>query len=226
MKAGLTMIADRHTYLGSISQNLAKQWPDNDTVDIVCHGHSVPAGYFVTPMVNTFEAYPHLLHVLLKERFPYSVINVIVTAIGGENAERGAARIESGVLCHQPKVITIDYALNDRGISLQTAETAWKSMIEAALKQDCHVILMTPTWDKNYYELNDEWKKLVAHTEQVRRLAETYAVGLVDSFRIFEQHLEQGGNLEDLLSQINHPSKLGHTLVAEQLAAWFPEIGA
>jgi len=220
------MIADRHTYLDFISQNLAKQWPDNDTVDIVCHGHSVPAGYFVTPMVNTFEAYPHLLHVLLKERFPYSVINVIVTAIGGENAERGTARFESGVLCHKPKVITIDYALNDRGISLQTAETAWKSMIEAALKQDCRVILMTPTWDKNYYELNDEWKKLVAHTEQVRRLAETYAVGLVDSFRIFEQYLEQGGNLEDLLSQINHPSKLGHTLVSEELAAWFPEIGA
>lgn len=218
------MIADRRTYLSAISQNLAKQWPDNDTVNIVCHGHSVPAGYFVTPVVNPFEAYPHLLHVMLKERFPFSVINVIVTAIGGENALKGAARFQSEVLSHQPRVLTLDYALNDRGLSLQAAETAWKSMIEEALAASCPIILMTPTWDKNYYEQNEEWTKLVTHTEQVRRLAESYSVGLVDSFRIFEQYIEQGGNLEDLLSQINHPSKLGHTLVAEALAAWFPSV--
>ncbi|MEK5235702.1 hypothetical protein NST99_08380 [Paenibacillus sp. FSL L8-0470] len=31
------------------------------TLNIVCHGHSVPSGYFATPIVDTFHAYPHLL---------------------------------------------------------------------------------------------------------------------------------------------------------------------
>ena len=50
------------TYLEAIRGMLAKQWPDNRTVNLVCHGHSVPAGYFATPFVNTFEAYPCLLY--------------------------------------------------------------------------------------------------------------------------------------------------------------------
>ena len=33
-------------------------------------GHSVPAGYFAIPFVDTFNAYPHLLHLGLKQRFP------------------------------------------------------------------------------------------------------------------------------------------------------------
>lgn len=36
-------------YLSPIIDELAKRWPDNRTVNIVCHGHSVPSGYFATP---------------------------------------------------------------------------------------------------------------------------------------------------------------------------------
>lgn len=75
--------ADRQIYLANLVALLNSRWPDNRTVHIVCHGHSVPAGYFQTPVVESFNAYPHLLHVRLKERHPWSVINVIVTAIGG-----------------------------------------------------------------------------------------------------------------------------------------------
>ena len=79
-------------YLDDLLNTMAKRWPDNRTVTIVCHGHSVPSGYFATPFVDPFSAYPHLLHRMIKERFPYAVVNVIVTAIGGENAVSGAAR--------------------------------------------------------------------------------------------------------------------------------------
>ena len=58
------------------------------------------------------------------------VINVIVTAIGGENSESGAARFATDVLCHKPDVVTIDYALNDRDLGLVRAEQAWRQMIE------------------------------------------------------------------------------------------------
>jgi hypothetical protein len=61
-------------------------------VNLVFHGHSVPAGYFKTPHVDTLNAYPAQLQRLLKERFPTVVLNSIVTAIGGEDSVRGAAR--------------------------------------------------------------------------------------------------------------------------------------
>ena len=102
-------IANPNTYLRDKIDILNQHWPDNRTINIVCHGHSVPAGYFATPMVDTFNAYPHLLHHALKKRFPFAVINVIVTAIGGEGSETGVARFAEEVLCHRPDVITIDF---------------------------------------------------------------------------------------------------------------------
>ena len=53
-------MADRQTYLHDICAIMAAEWPGNRTVNIVCHGHSVPAGYFKTPVVDTFNAYPFL----------------------------------------------------------------------------------------------------------------------------------------------------------------------
>ena len=121
--------ADAKTYLREVSSELRKQWPATRAVNIVCHGHSVPAGYFKTPVVDTFNAYPHLLHKKLKERFPYAVCNVIVTAIGGEASDTGARRFEKDVLAHKPDVVLVDYALNDRRLGLEKAKAAWTSMI-------------------------------------------------------------------------------------------------
>ena len=81
-------VADPADYLKSLTAEMTKHWPRNRTINVVCHGHSVPAGYFKTPLVDSLNAYPHLLHAALKKRFPNAVINVIVTAIGGETSTR------------------------------------------------------------------------------------------------------------------------------------------
>lgn len=214
-------IANNTSYLEKISDELAKQWPGNQTINIVCHGHSVPSGYFATPYVDTFHAYPYLLHRILKERFPYAVLNVIVTAIGGENAEQGAERFERDVLIHAPKVLTIDYGLNDRQISLKASEKAWREMIEKTQKADVGVILLTPSWEQSYFKKNDEWKLLVQHSEQIRGLASEYGVGLADTFGEFMRYVDQGGEAQDLLSHINHPSYVGHQIIATAISRWF-----
>jgi hypothetical protein len=214
--------ADKSTYLENIISLLKQEWPDNRTVNIVCHGHSVPAGYFKTPAVNTFNAYPHLLHKALKERYPYAVINVIVTAIGGENSEKGAQRFERDVLSCQPDLLLIDYALNDRGIGLERAKVSWTAMIEKALSISSKIILLTPTADKraNYDDPEDP---LFLHAAQIRELAKEYGVGKADSYAAFESYLIEGGQLDELMSQVNHPNRKGHELVVKELLHWFPE---
>lgn len=215
------MAAQQITYLHDLCDELAKHWPDNRTVNIVCHGHSVPSGYRCTPYVDPFHSYPHLLHRLVKERFPYAVVNVIVTAIGGENSAQGARRFESDVLCHKPDLITIDYALNDRQISLAEAEASWRSMIERALERKIKVILLTPSWEQSIFTGSEDWNTLIKHTEQVRRLAAEYEVGLSDTFRSYERYIQNGGSPQDLLSHVNHPSNLGHEIIAQDLSRWF-----
>ncbi len=216
--------ADKERYLIEVIQAFLQPWPGNRMVNIVCHGHSVPAGYFTTPIINSLHAYPHLLYVELKERFVHAAINVIVTAIGGENSEQGAARFVDEVLCHRPDVVTIDYALNDRDMGLARAETAWRTMIEAALAREIKVILLTPTHDLLTVRRGEpKWAvELPKHAEQVRRLATEYGVALADSDAAFQRYLDQGGELSDLLSHINHPNHAGHQLVTRELLRWFP----
>jgi len=214
--------ATPEVYLAGVVAQLSLDWPSNRTVSIICHGHSVPAGYARTPEVRMLDAYPNLLHEGLCRRFPHAVQNVIVTAIGGEQSEQGAARFERDVLSLRPDVVTIDYALNDRSIGLARAEAAWRKMIEGCLAKKIPVILLTPTMDLKA-KLEDPDDPLNRQAAQIRRLAAEYHVGLVDSLAQFRKYAHAGGQLKDVMAQGNHPNRKGHELVAPELLKWFPE---
>ena len=220
-QAGTPALADPKTYLAGVCRELTKSWPANRTIRIVCHGHSVPAGYAHTPSVHPFDAYPFLLHVGLNQRFPHAVVSIMVTAIGGENSEQGARRFRRDVLSLRPDVVTIDYALNDRAIGVARSEKAWRAMIEMALAAHCKIILLTPTGDLSAH-LDDPNDPLNRQAELIRRLAREYHTGLVDSLAAFQDYIRQGGKLANLMAQVNHPNRQGHELVAAQLLKWFP----
>lgn len=214
-------VADPETYLAEFARLARVDWPQNRTLNVVCHGHSVPSGYFQTPEISTHESYPHLLHVALARKYSHAVINVIVTAIGGETAEKGAVRFAHDVLPHRPDVITIDYALNDRGDGLERARRAWSTMIVQAHAAKIPVLLLTPTPDQAA-SLTDPAEILVQHAAQVRALAAEFGVGLVDSYAVFGQKVAGGAKLADLMSSGNHPNGVGHALVAAEVMKWFP----
>lgn len=212
--------AEPSSYLAGIKKELTKEWPGNRTINLVFHGHSVPAGYFKTPVVNTFDSYPYLLLKELKDLYPHAVINVICTAIGGENSSEGAKRFERDVLVHKPDVLFIDYALNDMGIGLEQSKEAWEEMISKALKEDIKVILLTPSPDQrvDMLEPNNE---LDQHTEQIKDLAKHHGTALVDSNDVFKCQVQNGDLLSDYMSQVNHPNKKGHQLIATELMRYF-----
>ena len=213
-------IANPSDYLYDIKTELKKKWPKNRTITLVFHGHSVPAGYFKTPIVNTLESYPYQLLKELKALYPYAVINIINTSIGGENSISGEKRFESDVLVHNPDVIFIDYALNDRGIGLEKSYEAWDRMISKALKEEIKIILLTPSPDQsvNILEPNNE---LEQHTEQIKQLSKENGIGLIDSYEIFKNKVVLGDSISIFMSQVNHPNKKGHQLIANEIIKYF-----
>ncbi len=213
-------VADRDSYLSDIVAELGKRWPESRTLNLVFHGHSVPAGYARTPAVNTLQAYPHRVLCGIKDRYATAVVNVITTAIGGEQSEQGAARFEAEVLTHRPDVLFIDYALNDRTIGLERSEKAWRSMIEAALARGVKVILLTPTPDLSE-DIRSDAAPLGAYAQMIRRLAAEYHVGLADSYACFRAKADAGEKMSSFMSQVNHPDARGHAVVAEEILRWF-----
>ena len=208
------------TYLSAIRQELERKWPQNRTVNLVFHGHSVPAGYFKTPVVNTLESYPFLVLKGVKERYPHAVVNSIVTSIGGEDARQGAARFTNEVLCHRPDVLFIDYALNDQRIGRDASLEAWTRMIVAALERKTKVILMTATPDQRV-DILDKGTLLQQLCDQIVGLARTHKVGIVDSYKLFQNISTSGGKISDYMSQVNHPNGKGHQLVADAILGYF-----
>jgi acyl-CoA thioesterase-1 len=212
--------AQSNDYLKDIKEELLKKWPQNRTINLVFHGHSVPTGYFRTPEVRTFESYPFLLLKGLKEQYPNAVINVITTSIGGENSTQGQKRFKGEVLNHKPDVLFIDYALNDRKIGLEKAGKNLEKMIHSALKKDIKVILMTPSPDITVDLLKPD-NELELFTKQIIALAEEYKIGVVDSYGLFKHLIEEGKDIKTFMAQSNHPNEKGHQLIADGMMAYF-----
>lgn len=207
-------------YCNEVRQELKKKWPNNSTVNLVFHGHSVPSGYTNTPYVMTLQAYPQQVLGAIKEIYPYAVVNSITTAIGGENAEQGAKRFKQEVLSHRPDVLFIDYALNDRNIGLEKAKKAWEKMIKEAQKQNIPVILLTPTPDLTEDILDDN-SLLEQHSRQIRSLAQKYNTGLADCYANFKAKAKDGDSLKTYMSQSNHPNAKGHHVVTKLILDYF-----
>ncbi|SFD30503.1 SGNH/GDSL hydrolase family protein [Spirosoma endophyticum] len=211
--------ADSATYLATVKTELNMVWPKNRTINLVFHGHSVPAGFWHDHEVHTLESYPNLVLTKLKTLYPYAVINVIVTAIGGENAIKGQTRFEQDVLIHRPDVLFIDYALNDRFSEIDKIKEAWEKMIQSALAKNVNVILMTPSPDQRL-DILDLKNPLEPHVQQIHELAEKYHVGLADPYSQFKQ-IAKRGELKNYMSHVNHPNKKGHEVIANEVMNWF-----
>ncbi len=212
--------ADTATYLQSVKPELQKKWPGNRTINLVFHGHSVPSGYFATPLVQTLDAYPYQVLKKLKENYPYAVINVITTSIGGENSQQGAKRFNSDVLIHKPDVLFIDYALNDRRIGLEQSKKSMEEMIKKALEKQIKVILLTPSPDMRV-DITKENNELEPFANMLTELAATWQIGLADSYGQFNKLALQGNALQEYMAQVNHPNEKGHELIADEIMNYF-----
>ncbi len=213
-------IASKANYLEKIKAEMLVEWPKNRTINLVFHGHSVPAGYFKTPTVNTLASYPYLVLKDIKSVYPLTVVNVINTSIGGEHSESGLKRFEADVLTHKPDVLFIDYALNDRGMGLERAKAAWEKMIRLALEKNIKVILLTPSPDQRV-DIKDDLSILDQHAKQIKELAKSFQIGLIDTYALYKNKVKSGSNLIDYMSQVNHPNEKGHQMITDEIMGYF-----
>ena len=199
---------------------LKKPWPSNRVVNVVFHGHSVPAGYHKTPEVKPFESYPLLALGKIKANYPHAVMNAIVTAIGGENSVKGAARFEKDVLSMRPDVIFIDYALNDRRVPVVEVENSWRAMARAAKAKGVPVVFVTPTGAEDV-KIGAADEPLEIRAALIRKVAAEEGVPVADVWAAWKSALAGGVKQERLLSQVNHPNREGHDLAAKVIAKLF-----
>ncbi|MCW1884131.1 SGNH/GDSL hydrolase family protein [Luteolibacter flavescens] len=204
----------------ALRAELAKTWPHNRTIHLVFHGHSVPAGYHRTPEVKPFDSYPLMALGKIQKAHPHAVINSIVTAIGGEDSVKGAARFEKDVLTLRPDIVFIDYALNDRRVPVEDVEKAWRSMARAAKKKGVPVVFLTPTGSRGA-QIDSPDEPLEIRAAIIRKVAAEEGVLLADVWAAWKAELKRGVKQDRLLAQANHPNRKGHEIAAKVIADLF-----
>jgi lysophospholipase L1-like esterase len=158
------------------------------------------------------------VHVKLKELYPYAVLNITVTAIGGEDSASGSSRFKRDVLSLKPDLVFIDYALNDRRKPLDQVERSWRSMIGQAKKAGVPVVVLTPTGD-SAADLSNPGDPLHERAELIRRLAKDVDVPLADVSAAWLAETGKGTPQDQLLSQSNHPNLRGHKVATDTIVA-------
>ncbi|WP_414539988.1 SGNH/GDSL hydrolase family protein [Stenotrophomonas forensis] len=203
--------------MAEVVRDLKMAWPKNQTINIVAFGHSVPAGYAITPEVRKKDAYPRLLEDSLVDRYPHAVLNVITSGVGGENSTQGLSRIQSDVLDHHPRVVLIDFALNDRPLGVEAARGNLTNIVDVVRSAGACPVLLTPTWDEQAFP-NQPGDALGEQATMIRGLAKELDVPLADSLAAFDAYK---GDRHLLMAQFNHPNKEGHKIVLSQVLPLF-----
>jgi hypothetical protein len=116
----------------------------------------------------------------------------------------------------KPDLLFIDYALNDRSIGLERAETAWRAMINEALAANVKLVLLTPTPDLKE-DLLDELTPLAGHVVMIKKLGREYDLPVVDVHARFKELKQEGKDISAYMSQGNHPNELGHEVVLNEI---------
>lgn len=175
-----------------------------------------------------------------------SSLTVHNAGIGGNTTRDALKRFDRDVLRHQPKLIVMQFGINDAAIDVwkkppateprvPLAEyiTNLRELIRLARERKAKVILMTTNpvrWTSKLRELYGkppynpeaedgfESARLVAYNDAVRALAKELAVPLVDVRAAYPAFAAQHKTTQDgLLLDGMHPSDLGHQLVSDLL---------
>ncbi|MEO8497654.1 MAG: exo-alpha-sialidase [Planctomycetota bacterium] len=175
-----------------------------------------------------------------------SSLNVCNAGQGSNTTRDAKARFERDVLKYKPRVVVIQFGINDAAVdvwreppateprvSIAEYEANLRVMIATARERGAKVVLMTTNplrWTNRLKELYGkppydpdsadgfDAPLLAKYNEQIRRLAKELGTGLVDVRAAFDAYAaEPGHTLDELLLDGMHPNDQGHAITAELL---------
>ena len=175
-----------------------------------------------------------------------SGLTVHNAGIGGNTTRDAPARFERDVLAHKPRLIVLQFGINDSAVDVwknppatdracrsPTLRRNLRAMIDRARKQEAKVILMTTNplrWTPKLKEMYGkppyrpeaedgfETPFLSSYNEAIRKISRELDIPLIDVHADYPGFAaERKTTVDQLLLDGMHPNDLGHELVARLL---------
>ncbi len=218
-----------------------------DPVTVAFLGDSVTQGCFeiyrtgessIETVFDAASAYSSDLKTIFAQLYPRVPLNIVNCGISGDNAPRGAARLEKDVLRHRPDLVVVSFGLNDSCSGLEKLgdyTAALRSIFRRLRQEGVPAILMTPNMMCSYVDcrVQDDLERSVAegvvrvqndgildaYMEAARTVAAEEGARVCDCYAAWKTMAAAGVDTTFLLANhINHPSRELHWLFAWKLA--------
>ena len=209
--------------LPHLPTHAADEKTEEAAVKIVTLGDSITKG--VRSGVKPEETFAALVEAGLKKQgIAAQVINV---GIGGERTDQALARLDTEVLSHKPRIVTIMYGTNDSFVdkgrkeprlSAQEFRDNLVAIVARLRATGVTPILMTePRWGpegRNGLDVNPNGL-LQKYVEGCRSVAKDEKLPLVDHFAHWTKAEADGNKIADWTTDQCHPNPAGHRIMAE-----------
>ena len=215
-------------------------------VTVAFLGDSVTQGCFeiyrtgaesIETVFEAENAYSSDFKRIMGQLFPRVPLNIVNCGISGDNAVRGAARLETDVLPCHPDLVVVSFGLNDSCSGLEKLSVytdALRSIFGRLRQEGIEAILLTPNMMCSYIDcrIADELCRSVAadvvkvqtggvldgYMEAARAVAAEEGAAVCDCYAAWKKMAAAGVDTTFLLANnINHPSRALHWLFAWSL---------
>jgi lysophospholipase L1-like esterase len=196
---------------------------DEAVVTIVTLGDSITKG--VRSGVESEETFAALVEAGLKKQGV--VAGVINVGIGGERTDQALARLDTQVLSHKPRIVTIMYGTNDSFVDKGKKEPRLtvsefrENLVEIVARLRAAgvtpVVMTEPRWGPEARNGLDENPNslLEEYLAECRSVAKDEKVPLVDHYAHWEKAEADGTKIADWTTDQCHPNPAGHRVMAE-----------
>ncbi len=190
-------------------QNTAASLALDKKLNIAYYGGSVTQGYGASDPSNIWRMQTQKW---FKENYHDASINEIYACIGESGTYLGSYLLDDYVLAHDPDLVFLEYAINDRyaNFSLEESRLQCETIVRTIKKEypKCDIVMLI-TIDEGTKGAGWNFKHARAHAE----VAEAYNLPIIYMGRALSDHIDANSGTEawsDYFIDIVHPTDKGY----------------
>lgn len=204
-----------------------------EPVTLAFFGDSVTHGCFERGAVDYAAVYHNRLREMLAKRFPEAEIKVINAGVGGDNVQKGLARLAADVLEKQPDFAVVCFGLNDINDALEGYVAGLGKIFDQLIGHGIETVFMTPNMLNTYVhervlpDMRDYAAQIAQHQnngrmdaymDAAKEIAAAKGAIVCDCYGAWKALYAAGTDTTALLvNKINHPTREMHALFAQEL---------
>jgi lysophospholipase L1-like esterase len=187
-----------------------------EAITVAAIGGSITAGGEQTK--NPENRYINQVATWFRKNYPNAKVTLVNAGIGGTNSFYGAMRVQDDVLSHQPDLVVLEYAVNDRAdlpLADRFAES-YEGVVRQLLAADPAVAVIALSFMRQQGENAQKWQEMIGRY---------YGLPMI-SFRDAWWPEIKTGRVQwpSLYADEVHPKDEGHLLASDLLISYLNRV--